>query len=497
MYNQIDPLQYVRAGNFELSDIFLTSYRSKDGGSEPLKISIRGIVIELNIFESIFNKTLSGNVVLVDAQNITSQLPMTGFERIEFSLRSPGIGRTFDFTEDSGYPMYIYKVSDRNELSPRSQTYVIHFASKEMIRNEQIRVSDTFTNQISNIIPSIIYDGKGLNTAKDIYVEPSSGVFKYIIPRIKPFDAIDILTRDAISEKFTNAGYYFFETATGFHCKSFENMLAFSQSIGKPALAKFESIPANVRNTVDGSKDIAREMLIIESFKILSQFDTLKNFRNGVYASRLVTHDQLNKQIEEYDFNYFLESGNSFHTELGPDDSKSDINGIMPTTPYIGGKLASDEPEGSLYFKSYTQNTHDNISVPPIDQILQRRLSQRLAFESFRVQIKVHGFTGLSVGDLITLVLPSYGVYDSKDPQDRDPVVSGRYLVSSIRHTVSQIEKKHYMYVECLKDSLNIPFVSENIDTFSNREIKSSNAYDQYSLDDSNVMGTSTDFIKT
>jgi hypothetical protein len=487
MYSFINPSVYGKPGNFELTDILLTSYRSGNNDNTPTKIDIKSLILEVNIYESIFNKTLSGNVVLADANNIISQYPLTGFERIEFKLRSPGISRLFDFSEKSGHPMYIYQVSDRNELSPRSQAYIIHFCSKEMLRNEQITVKKSYKDTISNIASSLLYEENNLDTQKKFFVEPSYGVHQYVFPQTLPFECIDLISKEARSLKYNNSGFYFFETADGFNFKSLENLLAITTEIGRPAMARFESIPANTRDQPMGQKDIGREMAIIQEFKVLSQFDTLKNLRNGVYGSHLITHNLLEKTFRDTKFDYFDDFSLSFHTELRRNGRAVVEQGITPFTKFYKNKFISQET-GVFYVKSSTTQLHNDVEVPEQPQILQKRLSQRLAFESFRVQLKVHGFTGLSAGDIVTLILPSYGVSDKTDPKDQDPILSGRYIIASIRHSVNQIDKKHYMYLECLKDSVKIPFASEFIDTFTDREKSEKGLINQYIQDEADIL---------
>ena len=111
MYDQINADTLTKAGQFVLSDVQLISYQSFEGGSEPKKVSVRSQIMEINIYEDIFTKGLSGNVVIVDNQNVPNHLPLTGFERIEFKLNTPGISKGFDFTSVTGHPMYIYKIS--------------------------------------------------------------------------------------------------------------------------------------------------------------------------------------------------------------------------------------------------------------------------------------------------------------------------------------------------------------------------------------------------
>ena len=206
MYSSIDTTALKRPGDFILSDVILTSYQSEGNNSNPIKIAVSSLVTEINIYESINNKTLSGSLVLIDAQNVVAALPLTGFERLEFKLFTPSISRGFDFTEKSGHPMYIYRIGQRQGINPRVQTYVLYFASREMIRNEQVKATKSYSGQISNIITDILRDPDLIDTEKDIFVEETRGIHKYVLPTERPFDAIEMLSLEARSKKYHNPG---------------------------------------------------------------------------------------------------------------------------------------------------------------------------------------------------------------------------------------------------------------------------------------------------
>ena len=128
MYAKINPNELNRPGDFTINDIRLVSYQSVDGDNQPKKISIKTLVTEINIYESIFNKHLSGSIILLDAQNLLMKLPITGFERIEFSVHTPSMSKGFDFREKTGHPMYIYAVKNRKNLEQQEvEAYVNKF----------------------------------------------------------------------------------------------------------------------------------------------------------------------------------------------------------------------------------------------------------------------------------------------------------------------------------------------------------------------------------
>jgi len=467
MYSEINTDELKSAGQYSLSDVTLVSYQSAAGSSNSKKISIRSLVAEINIYESLDSKCLSGNIVVTDAQNIPNHLPLTGLERVEFKLFTPGTSRAFDFTPETGHPMYIYKISDRIGLNPRTQGYILHFCSREMITNEQVRIQRPFTNSIDGMVLNIVRDE--LKSKKPLIVEETSGIRKYTTPRIRPFEFIDELAKESESLKYNNAGMRFFESSIGFSFKSYESMLAVSGVSARPVVAKFLSVPANVRDE-QGNKNVIRSMQIVESFNINSQFDTLKNLRNGVYNSRVVSHDLYNKTFTETDFDYLTQFEKNFHTEHDGQGNKIDDKVILPAANYDEGKTLSDSPEGTLYFVSTTENVHTGFEQAPQEKILGKRLSQRFAFETMTLSLNCHGFTGLSVGELISFEMPAFEPSGVDNPLDIDPYMSGRYLVKSIRHQVNTGADKHRMVVDCIKDSVMRPYPIETTDTFTNKE---------------------------
>jgi len=377
--------------------------------------------------------------------------------------------------------MYIYRIGQRQGMNPRVQTYILYFASKEMLRNEQVKVSKAYTGQISNIITDILRDPDSLDTEKDVFVEETKGIHKYVMPLERPLDAIETLSLEARSKKYHNPGMQLYETSFGFNFKSMESMLAITDSQARPVVARFEPKPASIR--IDGNRDIIQEMKIASAFTIKDQYNTLKNLRNGVFASLITQYDAFNKTHKDIIFDYNKEYELANHTEHSADGGRTDNKGILPLVN-MGGKLMSDYNQGVQYLRSDTSNLHNDIETSPTSEIVPRRLSSKLAFETFKLELTVPGFTGLSAGELIAFDMPSYTSVSDTNPLDHDPYMSGRYLVSGIRHIVSVLNGKHSMVLECLKDSVKRPYPEELNDTFTGKEKADRGIIDQYTLDE-------------
>ena len=156
MYDSIDTNRLDKAGRFALDDIALISYQSADGSNQnPKSVSVRSLVMEINIYESLEGPGIYGNVILADGQAVLTHLPLTGYEQIEFKLATPGCSKGYDFSMLTGHPMHIYKISDRQPTTPSAQVYMLHFCSKEMLNNEMTRVNRTLTGSIDQMVIDI------------------------------------------------------------------------------------------------------------------------------------------------------------------------------------------------------------------------------------------------------------------------------------------------------------------------------------------------------
>src|SRR6056300_19034 len=463
------PTKVDRPGAFELSDVILISYQSFDGAGTPKRLSIRSLVQELSIYESIDGKFLSGDMTLLDGTNAIQTLPITGFERVEFFFRTPGTDKGFDFSVKTGHPMFVYSLKNRSGVNPRSQIYTLKFVSMEAIRNHQTRISQAFTGQIDQMVTDICYNY--LKTKKDLMVEDTKSNHKFVMPRLKPTKAIEQLRKNARSLHYENSGFLFYENGDGFNFKSYEGLFCKKDGSPRPVKAHYSPKVKNI------GEDPVYALQSVEDFTILQQFDTLNNTANGVYASRLITHDLYNKTFEELDFDYNKEYGKQNHLEQDANGDKRSDNGILPFFNYDNGDTFGNKNEGKIYYQSETAKVHNTHELPQSKDILQKRISQHIATNSLIIEITAPGTTELRVGDIVNFTLPKYAPNSKEDPKDNDKYLSGRYLISAARHHVSTLNKRHTLALELIKDSFNVSLPMEDNELFTNNELQDGGPY--------------------
>ncbi len=471
MTDQID-----RAGAFQLGGVNLISYSSFDGDGTPKRLDIRDLMVEFNIYEDLNSQFMSGDMTLIDATNAIQELPITGFERLEFFLRSPNTDKGFDFSVKSGHPMFVYALENRAGGNPRSQVYTLKFISLEAIRDNQTRVSQAFSGSIDQMVLDVCYNY--LKTKKDVLVEETKGTHKFVVPRVKPTTAIKFLRRNARSLSFENSGMLFFENAGGFQFKSYEGL--FCKKDGTPRAIKAHYSP-KVKNV---GEDDTYNAQSVENYRVLTQFNTLQNTAHGVYASRLITHDLYNKTFATHDFDYNLEYPKQNHLEQDATGEKRDNNGILPFFNYDKGETFGSKNEGVLFLQSETAKVHNTHELPQSKDILQKRVSQHLAVNSLALEITVPGNSEINVGDIVHFAMPKHSEFIPEDVNDQDIYLTGRYLISAARHQISIVSKKHTTILELVKDSFNKAYPEEIVDLWTNNEDDTGSAYSATEMDE-------------
>jgi len=469
-----------RPGAFELSDVNLISYTTGNTGTLK-RLNIKNLITEFNIYENLNGSFLSGDMILTDATNAIQQFPLTGFERLEFIFTSPKTTNGYDFSVKSGHPMFIYNLKNRQSINLTTQIYQLKFISLEGIRDHQTRISKAFTGSIDQMISDICFNH--LNTKKDVLIEETKDNHKFVSPRVKPSTFLTLLKNNARSKYYENSGFVFYENANGFNFKSYEGLFCKKDGSPRPVKMNYVFSVKNLKRKGDEGKDLD-DVQGVESWKIIDQYNTLKNAAYGVYASRLITHDSFNKTFSEHDFNYHSEYIKQNHLEQDVNGDKRDDNSILPFFNYDKGDTFSTKNEGVLFFQSQTEKIHNDYEIPEQKDILQKRISQHTAINSLMIEISVPGITEVRVGEIVSFTLPDFRRTPEGDIEAKDKYISGRYLINSIRHHVSNINKRHTMVLELVKDSFNEGYPEEETDYFTNNEDDNGLLYSTSQLDE-------------
>ena len=464
------------AGDYVLRGIVLHNHEGEGVKSDTRGTNIAPLVLELNIFESIYKNAVVGSVVVLDTQNIIGNLPIQGTERISFKLSTPGAtgSASIDCSTTTGHPMYVYALTDRTQQADNAVSYVLHFASREFLRNVRTKVSKAYTGRLDEIVYAIFKDEEGLDSRKDFDFQKTQNQDKFVIPNLPPMSAIQMIADRSLGDNSKSAGFHFYETTKGYQFRSWESLCVDANGEPRPPKQTFEYRPANVGKKGPSGKDandIARDSILdsyeeVETYKFLnSSHDTAANQAVGTYAHRVISHNLYDKSYNIKDYNYHISFDDTKHTDklAGPS--------VVNTPVDYDNKGLSDYSEALVSLMSTTRFAHNEdsgaygVDVAQDGVIEGKRQGKRNEILSgTTLELRVKGQSFLSAGDVIQFNLPNI---DANNPKKKlDPQAAGRYIITNLRHRVT--DEDYIQILECVKDATFKPYHTQNIKNYTN-----------------------------
>ena len=434
---------FQTAGSIDIQQLTIIS---GNGGL----LEIKDYMSEINIYEDLFSPSLYGNILIVDSSNIIKELPIIGDEYLVVKFKTPTtnsfISKTFR----------IYSVTDREIVRDlNTQTYILHFISKEAVIDSLKPIFKSFAGKISDVVQDIfnryIVSSRTVNINKTdivpseelsklVVLQETENSVKFVSPGWTPFKCINWCASKAIPKEGKACNYLFFETTKNFYFTNIETLFKLNNKNEAVSLGKyFYKV-----NSVKENDDVNLKMFLAEDFQVIKTTDHLLNYDNGYLASRLITLDIINKTYESFDYD---------HVERFRDYQHSQGDNSIPL-------FVSDTPRNpltSIHFYPKNPGLHtikDNVNER-MPQIYSNRQAMLLELSNFKLNINVPGRTDAEVGRMIYFNYPDVSPKAEIDASrsNEDKYYSGYYVITAIRHKINQF--KHTMTLELVKDALN------------------------------------------
>ena len=344
----------------------------------------------------------------------------------------------------------------------------ISFCSFEMMEDRRMRLSQSFEGTYDKIVEKVFRDV--LKSKKKLWLEETFGKKKIIAPNVSPFDVIRLAMHQAV-----NVGkeptYYFWETTKGYSFRTLKSMYAASSELGAPMFRYIERAkPGGEFGSRNATMDVMGDLASIDRWEILTGTDTLLNYQDGVYASKLIEHDIFNKTYTEYEYDYLKPKQKEEHMpgsegggEGNPIYSATPVNEIGHTISTLKDRtflfpvaIKDAETKRDAHHSSITGES--NFIAPVASEWYQRRVSMKHQIRpdaGLGIKIFVHGNTVLNAGDTIIIDLMSRTL-DQKQQKKFDNIYSGPFLIKTLVHNFELASTSHKMEITAVKDSLPI-----------------------------------------
>ena len=441
-------------------------------------VDVTALVSTINIFEDIFKSSLTGNIALVDTNNLLTRLPLIGQEKLRLKLSTPQItvadrSRSLDFTD---HPLYIYQVSAKVPVNDSTDALVLSFTTAEAVRSNRIRVSQAFEGEPAvDIIKKIIRDEDLLNSKKEFYYEETANNYKFVSPNMRPIDFINSITSRCLSKTYNFAPtFLFYETCRGFFFRTIDGMLD-NKKVKQVYL----------EDTPNLGIDVERNLRRLISHTVVDSTNVMKNMRQGMYASNLLMIDLVNKTVENFNYNYFDSFENGEKQDIHVDEHAKYVTDNKPLASESKddfGKSLADYDQSTVYMQAVDRNQPNGLlsvrhsgqfDYSGTDSWLQRRKGRFSAMRAaITMNIVVYGQTDISVGDLIGLNIKNKAHYVT-DPNDKDPYYGGRYLITQLRHSFTAMDGQalHTMHMQVVRDTVSSQYPKNGVTLVDAKEV--------------------------
>ena len=417
--------------SYNLSSLRIVPVEGMDKSTD-----IMYLMQDFSLYDDMYSPTVSGEVRVIDSNDLIRNSPYHGFEYIVVEFSKPGVEKKIKKT------FRIYKIDNISVGMNRStQGYSIRFCSEELIMDAQIKISKSYKGKLlSDIIKDVLNKILKVKSDKIGTIEATEGIQNIIIPNYNPFRAIAWLVRRA-----TPIGVFWEHLHKGFTFASFKTLFA-----QKSKADYAHGYPNVSREPYTHTQPADLNPLIqVFQYEYLRLFDVLESISSGTYAGRLITIDPLKLKFEEVNLDYKKQFGSIPHV-----DSKGSPFIASPQDRF--GKGPNEYPLS--YLRMYPTTKSDQHPNKVEEWLLQSNM-KLWEINHFKVKLAVPGNIELASGDLIKFTAPSL---DEKDPNgnNQNEYQTGQYLITAIHH---KIEFKSYeMIIEAVRDCVSKSYPGGN-----------------------------------
>lgn len=415
--------------------------------SNGTTIDLKKLMVEMSIYEDLYSFSMSGYIRIRDAQGFIELLQLSGNEFIKIDF-----GKVKSAPNNIVQTFKVYKIGDRKpDGNQNAENYSIYFCSEELILSEQTKISKSYKGKkIDEIVRDILVNQMKVNNKKIEKIEKTSGVYDFVVPRLKPFEVISWASLYARPAAFPNsADMLFFETNNGYNFRSLQSM--YSDSV----YATYKHQPQNAPE-----QSMQDKITSILKYELVKSYNNLEDTNCGAFANRVVTIDPLTRTTKTTDFSLtdYRNQSKSLNANAPTNVSKNRLgvkqdrnfeanfkiaigNSNQPSVKYIG------QVPGSTVKDVFAETT------------IPLRTAQ-LSLANYTVlKMSIPGDPGITTGKTIQVNILSLSPSDSK-PVDK--FYSGKYLVTAVRHIV-QAQGVYQTILEVCKDSSVAAYSSGDI----------------------------------
>ena len=364
----------------------------------------------ISYYENIKSPAISLTLTFLDVDQLVSREGITGGEYLSLKVKKEGHD-DFEIKADKHFLM-LNSVKDVSTSSSK-QVATLEFVSVEAIINETARVNKKYTGNVTQTVKELLKGRRGIETKKNLDSDRASNSYSFVGNLKRPFDTIQWLCSKTQSSK-DGYGFLFFETADGYVFKSIEKLLK-----QKPIEYKKSELPDQnsepndfriIENNLDQTNDIGI------------------NCRMGMYANKTIYINVDNATYKTVDFrveDLKLKKSPKLPNKLERVPTRLMLRVLDKGALQKGSKRKEIQKENELAIYQSKSYARANL-------IFSQSMSIVIPFNP-----------DLRAGQMLDLKFPLRKGSDQETTtygKDSDDDVSGKYLISELKHTLGNNE---------------------------------------------------------
>jgi hypothetical protein len=431
----------IRGGDVDILSVELFSSHHKDS------FKLGNIWKNISIFENVKTNYIEGQITISDAQDLFNFIPIIMNEKIVIKFITPSAKEPYVFTGQ------LHEVPRKIQTSQGQTLYVLGFISPEFIKNQKLQFSKAYNKRLISDMVQDIYDQYIVGVSgKEIKVVATTDQTSRVIPTMSPFKSINWLTKWCVSPLYRDGvSYVFFENQTGYYFGPIE--LLIDSNVNKKPAATYTKEIINVQE--GPQREIGRGYYSMSDSEIKYP-NYLEDVVAGAYASKAKTHDIVLRQIGDSTYNHYQSYSGTKHLE------SSEENTMLHNDFSLGGYSDSSIQYIPDHYLAYSEQPSYRTTATSLI-----RTSQLNRFFSKQLTITVPGDSDRTVGEIVEVKMPSASPALVDKEGDIDKHLSGRYLITGLRHIINRPEGPdatlHSMKLELSSDSYASPLPEQTV----------------------------------
>jgi hypothetical protein len=407
------------------------------------KFDLKKLLIELSYYEDLYSFAVSGYLTVQDGQGFIEILQLTGNQFLEIEF-----GKIKGAPNNIKQTLRVYKIENRKPSgNMNTESYKLYFCSEELILSEQIKISKSVVgNKISDVIKGVLTDFNGglfVNSKKIYSIEETMGIYDFIVPRLKPFEAISWLSnyaRPAASNSTDQiADMLFFQNKDGFNFRSLQSM--FKEPV-------YNTYKYQLKNLAYETQSFQEKMSTILNYEFVKTYDMLNDINQGTFANKLISLDPITRTANTTVYNYSLNKTKKLNPKPITNELENRLKLTQSNSPDASFKVATGNSmqQNSPYIKQIPNAIAQNIAI---ETYVPNRTAQISLANYTVMKMTIPGDPGISVGRTINVNL--FTLKPTTTFKGLDEFYSGKYLVTAVRHIIQP--NVYQTVVEVAKDS--------------------------------------------